>query len=608
MRHVVYSIMAIAAICLSIACQKREEVIDVPKDSVSKITVHATQADTRTAIFLDGQNYKSTWETYDSIYLLEASSTSSAYNEGRSSEIGQVQEVTDFYVDFGDQADLDGNRVYIGAYPYASAIWSTGDADDWEEAWGTTPDSPRWGLVGEIPIFQYPMPDSFDPGADLLFSKMVGPYSERPSELEMSFARVGSIAKITLKGLPVGHIVGRGRMEFGDSWLATGYAYYDPMAGEGDSKGKVALMPFGSKLTDVTNCIEFASKDIEVVEGEDGIGKAVIWLRTFSGTLSDHFAITVETYDPDSDGGPWLKFEKEVNLEAIPASIAFYEGDITEFSVAMEASRPFRFTDETIALFPELNSTNPVIRIPRDYYMYRDEELPVSFTSLANSCEVYLADMGEEEWLNLSWDNIGNYYLYKAYDYRWTTDLHTATLQIYLDNELFEIPIVEDGDYYTNLGLPLSLTLKMGDQVVTNDYVTVESGTPVTFTASFNNTPDWFGNAEVWTCWYTGNEEWLGDWPNYEYIPSPNLPISNPEVYYVNIPEITIVPGEVGYDSLCFYYYINPVNNPWLVWIENYADCYVTITGASLDDRLTGGGGTSGYNGGSFDDGSSKTL
>ena len=57
MRHIVYSMMAVVALCLSTGCH-REQDVDIPKEEGSRmITVHASQAaETRTTIVYQGQD------------------------------------------------------------------------------------------------------------------------------------------------------------------------------------------------------------------------------------------------------------------------------------------------------------------------------------------------------------------------------------------------------------------------------------------------------------------------------------------------------------------------------------------------------------------------
>lgn len=608
MRQLISYVMAIAAISLTAACQSKLQ-SEVPEKVARTFSVYASQDGTRTAFYGEvGTTASYTWEQGDRLRLFELSDGDRVL-AAVSNPLPEPDRNVTFSVTFNE--DPQGNDLrYVGVYlpgvneefgNYHS--WAT---RDWFDEWGTAPSVFPWVICSDMPYQQTPTAASFDPRADLLVSKMVRDDDmPRPGEIDLAFARVGSVAKITLMNLPPGEEVASVNLNHGASWTSTGRVYYEP------ESEKIAYEPAIRPKSVEDNYIyyiEAAPKNLFV----DPDGNAVIWLRVLSGKLTDYFSIDVITVNGKIDS----RFEKYVDLSSMGRTIQFDEGDITAFSVRMEpkppVTFPFTFSKETLTLFPDLDSNKPVIRIPRDYYMYKDEDLKVSFTSVANGCSLSLGDM-DEEWLGLysNSDEEGSYYLYKKSSYMGTTDTHTATLYIYWDNEWYGIPIVEDGDYYADLGLPLPLNLMIGERDVTNQNVTLESGTPVTFTASFGAFPDWLNDYSIMSRWLTMNESGTGD----SYIPSPNLPINNPESYY-NSSEITITPGQAGSDMLGFEYYVIPSNpTEWLEYIHNYAVCSVTVgngdaTSSFFYDRFTGQGGTAGgsdpndpygFSGGSID-------
>lgn len=607
MRQSITLAMAVAAICLATACQSKLQ-SEIPEKSTRTITVHATQAETRTAIAgttADGK-VSYTWELGDRLKLFELTEGDGSLT-AVSDPLNNAQSNVKFSVTFNENP-LGNNLKYVGVYlPGVNDAYGFAVASryDWYEQWGPEPSEHPWSIRLELPFDQVPSETSFDSKADLLVSRMVEQDSSRPGEIDLAFARVGSVAKITLTGLPPGDEVLRVNFSHGESWVSSGIVWYFP------ESEQIKVRPYTVKSGDdaTVRYIEAEPRNLVVDES----GKAVIWLRVLSGTISDYFSIQVET----RNGKDYSYFEKNVDLTSFtPArSITFEEGDITAFSVAMERPPLIRFTEETLELFPELNSTNPMIRIPRDYYMFRDLELKVDFICLGNSWNAELEDMNDGAWLDLSFGD-DCVYIEKEYAYWFTNDVHRATLKIYCDNELeLEIPIEEDGNYYANQGLPLSLTLRMGNQVISNNgHVNLKSGVPVTFTVSLSNIPSWL-EGEYWeSVWGLENQ----DWSDGIFYPSPNLPISDPGSLYDDgslsntgyTSEITITPGEYGDDILYFEHYIYLSNpTPWLQGIWTGVELDVTVgSGVFLDDRFSGESGSAGnpqnpgdFNGGTHD-------
>ena len=331
MRSILITTMAVAAFCVATACQQ-ESMPESSRSHVRKITVHANQADTRTEITYDeaAQKYKSIWEDGDWIDLFEFSSDE--YNVGNSQDDcpEDYERRETFTVSFEDDP-LEGELQYVGVYPgdnvqpdQRGVVHSGSEGAFWSSIWGAAPDTPRWGLIGTIPWNQHPNKLSFDPQADLLFSEMKScnlnkeedESGYQTGDIALTFARVGSIAKITLTNLPVGEEVTVGTFTHGSSWRSTGQVLYDPI------EKKVGILPESDQEASGST-IEFSYQGFYVNDSRE----ADIWLRVLTGTLSDGFTIRVTTYD--SDYNPRY-FKKTVTLNT---PITFTEGDITAFSV-----------------------------------------------------------------------------------------------------------------------------------------------------------------------------------------------------------------------------------------------------------------------------------
>ena len=303
MRSILITTMAVAAFCVTTACQQ-DAMPEAPRNHARKITVHANQTATRTEITYDetARKYKSIWEDGDWIDLFEFSSDE--YNVGNSKEDrpDEYERRETFTVSF-EEDPLEGELQYVGVYPGDNVqpddegvILSSSEGALWSSIWGATPEIPRWGVIGTIPWDQRPNSLSFDPDADLLFSEMKrcnlnkeeDESSYQTGDIALTFARVGSIAMITLTNLPVGEEVAEGTFTHGGSWRSTGQVLYDPI------EKIVGVLPANDQ-EESGSTIEFSYQGFYVNDS----GEADIWLRVLTGTLSDGFTIRVTTYDSD---------------------------------------------------------------------------------------------------------------------------------------------------------------------------------------------------------------------------------------------------------------------------------------------------------------------
>ena len=474
MRRFVSSILVVATIVLSSTSCRNEQMPDTPqesvKESVKRITVQASQAETRTAVIADGQDYKPTWKAGDWIKLFEFSDE--GVIEGYSEDLTEdTPLLASFNVVFED--NQQGSPLqYVGAYSGNTQLVSVDDPDLgglWAQAWGNNSAVPRWWLDGYIPENQRPRLDSFDPEADVMFSRMTEKET-RPNEnetIDLAFARVGSIAKITLKDLPAGERVISGYWTVGGSWQAWGDVLYDY------TKGKIAIVPPESNGVDTDGILPdwminfLFDRDVVPVVGEDR--KVVIWLRVLSGELSDHFSISVETED---SSGQKHEYKKEVDLASKGRSIIFDEGGITEFTVGMDAVDPdtptepnihdyITFSEETLMYFPELASDHPVIRIPRkesdmsfEWYRfsYSDDIPSVELDGGNGAYGAHFVDddnpnaSWEETWLFVGWNSSRGMCIYPRSRSNWLRSgkMVFSTNEIYQGGyPTFEVPVEE---------------------------------------------------------------------------------------------------------------------------------------------------------------------
>lgn len=203
---------------------------------------------------------------------------------------------------------------------FAVTLAETDGATDYKY-WAAYPD----GAVGRssndltfaIPETQTFTANMFDKAADVMVSQPVerAVYSSDP--LEMGFARIGTVAKMTLKGLTAGETLKSVTFSTTetDKYLA-GTVKYDlenDVLKSGVSSGKQTLT-----LTAGESIVVPASGQVDV------------WFRTAEVTLSDNFTVVVYTRDDSSQN---YSYTKSVNLASAGKTLAFNSGRMTTFGV-----------------------------------------------------------------------------------------------------------------------------------------------------------------------------------------------------------------------------------------------------------------------------------
>ena len=150
--------------------------------------------------------------------------------------------------------------TYYGVYPYNAHV----SLDDERSL---TP-------VLETPYDQYPFEGSFDANADLLISAPVACGNTIPTEFNMSFARVVSIAKMTLSGLPATANISW--VEFSTDKPLAGQTTFDLTTGD-------PVTDFGDVKADTTILVSTRSPEV------------IFTSYPFDLAAGDKFTVTVET-------------------------------------------------------------------------------------------------------------------------------------------------------------------------------------------------------------------------------------------------------------------------------------------------------------------------
>lgn len=307
----------LAAIGAMVACSR--EGIDAPESNAVTVNVRAGLAGapkTKTAI-IPGENnqFSFTWKAGDKLAVIEAVPHIQDLIDGDPeenypypAELYSSQALTAdateavFTLDLPERDYVSGDLHYLAIYPATCAV--DVPAGYWDA------DNDRLYAVIDFPREQHPLADSFDPDADVLVSKAVTCHNVRPTELDFNFARVGTIVKMVLTGLPEGTVITGGSIELG---FESGYYFeYDP------AQERIIT-------SDGTDGIVFSYDPGLVV----GAGRtATVWLRSMSGVsgMIDLWLYTDST-----------EYHRRISLRARGTTLEFKEGGLTTFSVRMGA-------------------------------------------------------------------------------------------------------------------------------------------------------------------------------------------------------------------------------------------------------------------------------
>ena len=192
----------------------------------------------------------------------------------------------------------------------------------------------------QFPTVQCPTATSFDPDTDILVSKVTALESRADGNIDLYYARVGGVVKMTLTGLPANACFQYATLSVDADFPIMGPFEYDveleevraymPSSGclpEGGAVvvppvegGGAVIGPGGGMITP----LRIQPQDVYA----DAEGKADIWLRLPAGKMD---------YDPANDSyGAVHSYVKNVDLASLGKSITFANGKMTVFSVAME--------------------------------------------------------------------------------------------------------------------------------------------------------------------------------------------------------------------------------------------------------------------------------
>lgn len=301
----------LAVLSIMTACTREEapESIETNESNATTITVVAGKAGTRTYLEENDGVFSFKWKKGDRIALVEGcpAFVDNQCETYKSEPLSVDAEEAVFTVNLGERESLPGQLCYTAIYPPHYD-------NDWEYPIGYYDEAGRLFLGLEFPTDQYPTADSFDPLADLLVSKAIYADSRPGNKAHMNFefARVGTIVKMVLTGLPTGSKIYNGSLGF--DFEAGYYLEYYP-----------AQMVM--KSSDGTLFMNFDYGDDGLSVGLDGT--AVVWLRCMSG-VSKRIDLRLDGWTPDV--GSWHRY-RPISFRARGTTLSFKEGGLTEFTV-----------------------------------------------------------------------------------------------------------------------------------------------------------------------------------------------------------------------------------------------------------------------------------
>ena len=319
------------------SCQKMEDLQEEWKTGPHTVAITASLGGaTKTLISQDAEgHFKGMWEAGDVLYVKE-------FVTGVSSD--------------PSLGDIDSASGFVATDPLTSGgetatFKATFEPYYWESTY--TPEelatytftykylacsyNPYYmsGSGDSIPLLIDPDQEVYAGGyktADDMLVSRFAEYSARPAEISFNFARLGTVVKITLKGLQAGDILKSGTWFTGDHLMAAcrleEIVSYYPETG----KYYYEIPQFLEGSLDDCYHVSFTGSDPLRPIVANASGEAEMYLRVLPGVCDDWFGI-VCTVDR---GGSEVKYSKLADLASTGRSLTFKDGGLTMFSVDMK--------------------------------------------------------------------------------------------------------------------------------------------------------------------------------------------------------------------------------------------------------------------------------
>lgn len=292
--------IASALFLASLASCQKAEVVEVQKDSITiNVVADGTLVNdetSKTAAVVDGRITKIKWLSTDAITLYEY--VDGYLNETKASSTTTLSN-NDYTASFKvslEEDDPEGNEyVYTACYP-VGAFSSSSNYDRYQ-----IPSTQTLANGG-----------NFDPSADILFGKIATRSSRVTSadELGLQFKRLGTLVKLTLKGITSGEVINTITITAPEK--IAGYTKINFRTGE------ITDPAYDGVKTIVLNA-----------NGLTATGEDVIWFRCVEGTWAAESELSI-VIDTDQAG-----YSRTISL---PQDFVFAPGGFTKFSIGSLAS------------------------------------------------------------------------------------------------------------------------------------------------------------------------------------------------------------------------------------------------------------------------------
>lgn len=333
-----------ALLVAAVSCQEQpqpEELVGKVSQAVPHtVTIHASLEGTKTLIEEDGAgHFSAKWEEGDRIYIKEfvkgvSSDPSLSDLEGQSNYFvtsdglaagGKTATFTATFDPYYWETALDPAELatYTFTYKYLACSYNP---------WYLKTES------GEIGLPVYLNPDmrvyagGFPTADDLLVSQFSQDYVGKPSEIAFNFARLETLVQVTLEGLTEGDSITSGSWFTGSMLSGVNMediCTYFPETGKWSFRSPGDIENTGM----LQECLQvnFTCMDSSRPVVADASGKAVLYLRTLPGEISDWFGIICEV-KREGDRYPYSKL---VSLEDLGRTLQFKSGGLTKFTVGL---------------------------------------------------------------------------------------------------------------------------------------------------------------------------------------------------------------------------------------------------------------------------------
>ena len=339
----IFSLIVVGAMAIS-SCQKEYNPIGPDEnENTHTVVLNTFDPETKTGIVAAPGGYLSEWQPGDFIWLFECNPDKDVYDRVSTYESSPLnaENITDGKASFTVQLNTDNPQAakysYISAYaPFAYTYftsWTQAEDEEyvrWCKQFDYKGEFVPAHMMVETEFFteQRPDPDSFDPMADVLVSKMIETDGQIKGELSLKFARLGTIVRITLTGLDnyVGKTINNAEIELGNSFSKNSSVIFDPVLEKYAHRGMEMLSDDIEGMPEHRVCFRIAPQGV-IVKND---GTADLWLRTYAGELNDEFSITL--FIETGEAGEVI-IKRNVDLISAGKKIEFNEGGMTVFSV-----------------------------------------------------------------------------------------------------------------------------------------------------------------------------------------------------------------------------------------------------------------------------------